>query len=60
MESDKIDSSNHIYDGIDPDSPDARPPERRQVSCRARQLVADYGELAGMSESDKRRYCGGA
>jgi len=31
MESDKIDNSNHIYDGIDPDNPDARPPERRHV-----------------------------
>lgn len=60
MESDKIDSSNHIYDGIDPDSPDARPPERKHGSWQARQLVADYAELESMSEADRRRYAGGA
>ena len=54
------DNSNHIYDGTDPDNPNARPPERQHVSWQARQLVADYAELAGMSEADKRRYAGGA
>lgn len=55
------DNSNHIYDGIDPDNPEQRPPpERQHVSWKARQLVADYVEISKMSEADKRRYAGGA
>lgn len=54
------DNKSHLFDGCDEDSPEQRPPERRQVSWQARQLVADYAELESMAESDKRRYCGGA
>jgi hypothetical protein len=48
-------------DGIDPDNPaNQKSAERRPVSWKARQLVADYAELGSMSEADLKRYCGGA
>ncbi len=54
------DNKSHLFDGCDEDSPEQRPPERRHISWQARRLVADYAELAGMSEAERRRYCGGA
>ena len=55
-------NQDHSLDGVDEDNPEnqQRRREYRPVSWQARRLVADYAELAGMSEAERRRYCGGA
>mgnify|MGYP001769713789 CR=1 FL=1 len=51
--------SGHEWDGANEDNPEQRPPA--YVDRRACGMLADdLKELSGMSESDKRRYCGGA
>ena len=45
--------TDHRMDGSDPDNVAARPGARGQAEL----LVADYAELEGMSEADKRHYC---
>ena len=52
------DNKSHLFDGCDEDSPEQRPPERRQVSWQARRLCQDLADLKAMSESERRRYCG--
>lgn len=53
MEQTETDSHSHLFDGTDPDRREYVP-----VSWQARRMVADYAELAAMSESDIKRYCG--